>query len=47
MKKIYLKPELKEVTVCSMRMLNASKLDFMKKPESEEDAEVDNFDLLL
>ena len=48
MKKIYLKPEIEEVTVCSMHILQASKkINFKQKPDSEEDDVVDDFDLLL
>jgi hypothetical protein len=50
MKKIYLKPEIEEVTIFSMQMLNASqRIDFKIEQGSEEneDDEVDDFDLLL
>lgn len=50
MKKIYLIPEIEEVTIFSIQMLNGSqRIDFKIEPGSEgnEDGEVDDFDLLL
>lgn len=49
MKKIYLKPEIKEVTIFPMQILAGSKkINIGPDPENEEDDdEVDDFDQLL
>ena len=51
MKKIYIKPEIKEVIISSMRMLTGSlrKVEFKGRQEGGErvDDEVDDFDQLL
>ena len=48
MKKIYLKPEIEEVTISMQQLISASKKVFFgQKHGLEEDDEVDDFDLLL
>lgn len=49
MKKIYLTPEIKSVTVAMQLLTPASMMDFRKKPEpdEDEDEEVSDFDKLL
>jgi hypothetical protein len=49
MKKVYIKPEIEEVAMAMQLLQPASHLDFIEKPDSEEeeDDEVDDYDQLL